>query len=113
MILSEAERKVLQKLQTFRRRWLKLRWFSVGAGILLVGLSAFQHIQTHKLFGVLELVLVDETKIRLVDLLVSMAIATRLSLWTGVFLVVLTLARWKGSPVHLLLLRLFEEHAEE
>ncbi len=113
MILSEPEKKSLQKLQTVRRQWRKVRWFSLAMGMLLLGLSAFQHLETRKLSGVLELVLADQVKMHLVDRLVSMAIVTRLSLWAGVFLVVFTLARWRGSPIHLLLLRLFEERAEE
>lgn len=112
MVLSETERKALQKLRTLQRQWRKVRWFVLATGIVLVGVSAYQYLETRKLFEVLELVLMDEAKMRFVDLLIGIAIATRVSLWAGIFLVVFALARWRGSPVQLLLLRLFEERGE-
>jgi len=101
MGLTATEGKALELLRANRRRWKVARWVCVGYGISLSALAAYIAVDAVRNIenGA------TSPQASLLTMLLTLAV---IMFVVGGAFVVWAVVRWRGNPVHILLLKAFE-----
>jgi hypothetical protein len=108
--LTAAERETLRHLRGRNARWRIARWLAIACG---VGLSALGAVLVYRAVRNIDSVArgPSDVAIPLASMLTTQLVLAVIIFLVGGGIVVWVVGRWRGNPVHQLLLKLFEEEA--
>ena len=106
--LTAAERETLRHLREQNDRWRITRWVAIACG---VGLSALGGVLVYRAVRTIDSVArgPSDVAIPLASMLTTQLVLAAIMFLVGGGIVVWVVGRWRGNPVHQLLLKLFED----
>jgi hypothetical protein len=112
MEFTPQEKKWINRLRKEQRRWPRMRWFSLGAGIFTLLCYSFIVIC---LFQILDHAFSDDVALRFAWVLVFAVLWPKciLGFIIGSWLTIRTLINWRGHANHILLLRLLDANQKQ
>jgi hypothetical protein len=108
--LTEAEQEALRHIRGRNDRWRITRWMAIAYG---VGLSVLGAILVYRAVSTIDSVATgpSDVAIPLASMLTTQLVLAVIMFIVGGGIVAWVAGRWRGNPVHQLLLKLFEEES--